>query len=69
MNIDIEKLSKRLAADATISDYDFWRASKTINQALYMIERYHLPVPIDVLRARNIIRQARNKRKRSFQRK
>lgn len=63
MNIDLDKLSKRLAANATISDYDFWRASKTINQALYMMDRYNLPIPIDVLRARNIIRQARNKRR------
>jgi hypothetical protein len=66
MNIDFNKLSKRLAADATISDYDFWRASKSINQALYMIERYNLPIPIDVLRARNIICQARKKRAASF---
>jgi hypothetical protein len=63
MNIDLDKLSKRLAGNATISDYDFWRASKTINQALYMMDRYNLPIPIDVLRARNIIRQARNKRR------
>jgi hypothetical protein len=69
MNIDIDKLSKRLATDRTISDYDFWRASKTINQALYMIERYRLPIPIDVLRARNIIGQARKRRKVSLQRK
>jgi hypothetical protein len=62
MNIDFNKLSKRLAADATVSDYDFWRASKYINQALYMIERYNLPIPIDVLRARSIISQARKKR-------
>jgi hypothetical protein len=66
MNIDIDKLSKRLAADATISDYDFWRASKTINQALYMMERYNLPIPIDVLRTRNIIRKARNRRRNEF---
>jgi hypothetical protein len=66
MNIDVDKLSKRLAANATISDYDFWRASKTINQALYMMDRYNLPIPIDVLRARNIIRQARNRRRNSF---
>jgi hypothetical protein len=66
MNIDIDKLSKRLAADATVSDYDFWRASKTINQALYMMERYRLPIPIDVLRARNIIRQAKKRRKSSL---
>jgi hypothetical protein len=65
MNIDLDKLSKRLAANATISDYDFWRASKTINQALYMMDRYNLPIPIDVLRARNIIRQARNRRRNS----
>ena len=69
MNIDIDGLSNRLAADGTISDYDFWRASKTINQALYMIERYRLPIPIDVLRARTIIRQARKKRKLSLQRR
>ncbi|MDN5927947.1 MAG: hypothetical protein L0I29_12810 [Hyphomicrobiales bacterium] len=66
MNIDLDKLSKRLAANATISDYDFWRASRMINQALYTMDRYNLPIPIDVLRARNIIRQARNKRKKSF---
>jgi hypothetical protein len=68
MNIDIERLSKRLAVDKNLSDYDFWRASKTINQALYMIERYRLPIPIDVLRARNIIRQARKRRKGLLQR-
>ena len=68
MNIDIERLSKRLAADKNLSDYDFWRASKTINQALYMIERYRLPIPIDVLRARNVIRQARKRRKGPLQR-
>jgi hypothetical protein len=68
MNIDIERLSKRLAVDKNLSDYDFWRASKTINQALYMIERYRLPIPIDVLRARNIIRQARKRRKGPLQR-
>lgn len=66
MNIDLDKLSKRLAANTTISDYEFWRTSKTINQALYMMERYNLPIPIDVLRARNIIRQARNKRRNSL---
>ncbi len=66
MNIDLDKLSKRLAANTTISDYEFWRASKTINQALYMMERYNLPIPIDVLRARNIIRQARNNRRNSL---
>jgi len=69
MNIDIDQLSKRLAADTTISDYDFWRASKTINQALYMIERHRMPIPIDVLRARNIIRQARKRRKIPLQKK
>jgi hypothetical protein len=65
MNIDLDKLSKRLAADATISDYEFWRASKTIDQALYMMERYDLPIPIDVLRARNIINNTRNRRRNS----
>ena len=65
MNIDLDKLSKRLAADATISDYEFWRASKTINQALYMMERYDLPIPIDMLRARNIISKTRNRRRNS----
>ena len=69
MNIDIDKLSKRLAVDTTISDYDFWRASKNINQTLYMIERYRLPIPIDVLRARNIIKQARKRRKGILQQK
>ena len=66
MNNDLDKLSKRLAANATISDYDFWRVSKTIEQALYMIERYDMPIPIEVLRARNVIKKARIKRKHPY---
>jgi len=66
MNNDLDKLSKRLAANVTISDYDFWRVSKTIEQALYMIERYDMPIPIEVLRARNVIKKARIKRKHPY---
>ena len=66
MNIDVDKLSKRLTANAIISDYDFWRTTKIINQALYMAERFKLPIPIDVVRARNIIQQARKRRRDTF---
>ncbi len=63
MKMDAEKMSNMLATSTIISDYDFWRAAKTINQALYMMERRHLPIPIEILQARNVIRKARQKRK------
>jgi len=62
MAVDINRLSNQLAANRSITDYDFWRASKTINDALYLLEKHGSPIPMEVIRARKIIRQARLKR-------
>jgi hypothetical protein len=63
MKIDVAQMSSRLASDHTISDYDFWRALKTINNELYRIERLHLPIPMKMIYAREIIKTARHKRR------
>lgn len=60
MPIDINRLSNQLASDKTISDYDFWRATKTINHALYIIKRQGLPIPMEVIHAKNDHRQGKN---------
>lgn len=62
MKVDIKKLAQRLANDATISDYEFWRALKTVDDQLYRIDRQHRPIPIDLVFVREIIRRARRKR-------
>ncbi|MEP9396239.1 hypothetical protein [Mesorhizobium sp. KR2-14] len=64
MKIDVAQLSSRLASDHSISDYDFWRALKTINNELYRIERLQLPIPMKMIYARAIITSARNQRRR-----
>ena len=62
MAVDINRLSNQLAANRSITDYDFWRASKTINDALYLLEKHGFPIPMEVIQARRIIRQAKIKR-------
>jgi hypothetical protein len=62
MKIDVAQLSSRLASDHSISDYDFWRALKTINNELYRIERQRLPITMQMIYAREIIKTARRKR-------
>ncbi|PWJ83960.1 hypothetical protein C7441_107120 [Pseudaminobacter salicylatoxidans] len=62
MKIDVAQMSSRLASDHTISDYDFWRALKTINNELYRIERLRMPIPMKMIYARAIITSARSKR-------
>jgi hypothetical protein len=62
MAVDINQLSNQLAANRSITDYDFWRASKTINDALYLLEKHGFPIPMEVIQARRIIRQAKIKR-------
>ncbi|MDH6232499.1 hypothetical protein M2281_003098 [Mesorhizobium soli] len=62
MKIDVTKMSSRLASDQTISDYDFWRALKTINNELYRMERHRIPIPMRMIYARAIIKSARSLR-------
>jgi hypothetical protein len=62
VKIDVKKLAERLALDRRISDYDFWRAQKSVEDALYRTERLHQPIPIDLVYAREILRKARRRR-------
>lgn len=62
MKIDIEALSEKLAADPRISDYDFWRSLKNLNNEIFQIANSNEPIPFDMLRWRAVIKQARSKR-------
>ena len=62
MTTDIEATSDRLAADPTISDYDFWRSLKNLNNRIFEIANSNEPIPMDMIRWRAILRQARSKR-------
>ena len=62
MKIDIEALSAKLAADPCISDYDFWRSLKNLNNEIFQIANSNEPIPFDMLRWRAILKQARSKR-------
>lgn len=59
---DVARLSSLVAQDESCSDYDLWRALKTLDNQLYRIERSGLPVPIRVIYARRILEAARAKR-------
>jgi hypothetical protein len=53
-----QTLSSILAHDASISDYDFWRAQRRIEDELYNCGRLGKPVPIELVYARRIINSA-----------
>jgi hypothetical protein len=59
---DVERLSRTLAGDPTITDYAIWRALKTIENDLYVLERTGRPIPIDLLYSRRILAGARGRR-------
>ena len=59
---EVTRLSDTLALDPTCSDYDLWRAIKTLDDQLYKIQRESRPVPIRILYARRIFESARAKR-------
>ncbi|WP_244468014.1 hypothetical protein [Nitratireductor soli] len=62
LNPEARELSDSLARSAEISDYDFWRALKSLDDELYGLERAHRPIPIDLIFIRAIVRRARQKR-------
>lgn len=62
MKIDIKATSERLAADRRISDYDFWRSLKNVNNEIFQIANNNEPIPMDMIRWRAILKQARSKR-------
>ncbi|MGF7004859.1 hypothetical protein [Aminobacter sp. BE322] len=62
MHTDIEATASRLACDPRISDYDFWRSLRNLNNEIFEIANNNGPIPIEMLRWRVILRQARSKR-------
>lgn len=62
MKVDVDTMADDLARDGSISDYDFWRALKTVEEELYQTERQHRPIPIDLVFTRAILLKARTKR-------
>jgi hypothetical protein len=62
MRIDIEKASDRLADDPRLTDYDFWRSLKNLNNEIFHIANNNDPIPLDMIRWRVILKQARVKR-------
>ncbi len=59
---DLQKMARRLAADERLSDYDFWRWLKDIDDLLYRAERDRLPIPFNLILARRVLRNARLRR-------
>lgn len=62
LNEEAKALSDGLARSHEITDYDFWRAQKSIEDELYWLERNRRPIPIDLIYVRAIVRTARQKR-------
>ncbi len=62
MKIDIKATSDRLAADQRITDYDFWRSLKNVDNEIFQIANSNEPIPMDIIRWRAILKQARFKR-------
>jgi len=62
MKTDIKAEAARLAADPTISDYDFWRSLKNLNNEIFHIANSNEPIPFAMVRMRAILKQARMRR-------
>ncbi len=62
MKIDINELSERLAADPSLTDYDFWRTLKNLNNEILDIANNNDPIPMELIRWRAVLSRARIKR-------
>lgn len=62
MKQDIGIVAHRLADDRRITDYDFWRALKNLENEIYRISGDRQPIPMEMIRWRAIIKQARTRR-------
>lgn len=58
-------MADRLARDPRITDYDFWRAMKNLDNEIFEIANMNDPIPIKILRMREIVRRAREARRAS----
>ena len=54
--------AERLASDPRLSDYDFWRSLKNLENRIFEISANRDPIPFDMVRWRAILKQARSKR-------
>lgn len=66
MKVDVKQMSERVAQDPSISDYDVWRALKSLDDELFQIENRRRPIPIDLVFARAILRRAQETRRRPY---
>lgn len=62
MKQDIGAVAYRLAEDHRITDYDFWRALKSLDDEISRMAGSHEPIPMDLVRWRAILKQARMRR-------
>ncbi len=62
MKIDINELSERLAADPNLTDYDFWRTLKNLDNEILDIANNNDPIPMELIRWRAVLNRARTKR-------
>jgi hypothetical protein len=62
MKLDIWAEADRLAEDGRITDYDFWRMLKNLDNEIFRAASAKEPIAFDVVRWRAILRQARARR-------
>lgn len=62
MKQDIGAVAHRLAEDHRLTDYDFWRALRNLDSEIYRFSSEHQPIPIELIRWRVILKQARSRR-------
>jgi hypothetical protein len=60
---DIQAEAERLASDSRLTDYDFWRTLKNVDNEIYRIASIRQPIPIEMLRWRRILKRARSRRR------
>jgi hypothetical protein len=63
MKIDINAMSEKLARDPGISDYDFWRTLKNLNNEIFQAANSNQPIPFEMIRWRAILKGARSRRR------
>lgn len=61
MTTDIQAEAERLASDPRLTDYDFWRTLKNVDNEIYRIASTRRPIPIEMLRWRRILKRARSR--------